>query len=196
VQLRTPGIHTASNALAAAAIGLSLKVSPTRVARELASFEPRTYSAGYARLAVVRSPTGATVLNDTYNANPDSVIAALDTLRAMKPGRGGRRIAVLGEMKELGASSAAEHARVGREIVDGGKVDRALFFGTEMLHAHEAVARSGRNGVEARYYEDKAKLAADLLADLSAADIVLVKGSRGMRMEEVVAALMRGQSEG
>jgi UDP-N-acetylmuramoyl-tripeptide--D-alanyl-D-alanine ligase len=186
VQLRTPGIHTATNALAAAAIGLTLKVTPARLRRALEAFEPRAYSAGYARLAVVRTSAGTMILNDTYNANPDSVLAALATLRAMKTRRGGRRIVALGEMKELGASSADEHARIGRELVDGGKIDRALFYGEEMRHAYNAIA----GAIDAAFFESKDALAASL-ADVTANDIVLVKGSRGMKMEEVVAALMR-----
>jgi UDP-N-acetylmuramoyl-tripeptide--D-alanyl-D-alanine ligase len=189
VQLRTPGVHTAVNALAASAIALSLKVSPTRVARVLATFEPRTYAAGYARLAVVRSPIGATVLNDTYNANPDSVVAALETLCAMKPGRGGRRIVVLGEMKELGASSASEHARMGEAIAASGRVDRALFYGEEMRNAHHVI--DAANGIVSTFHETKQELIDELLGGLTAKDIVLVKGSRGMKMEEVVAALLR-----
>jgi UDP-N-acetylmuramoyl-tripeptide--D-alanyl-D-alanine ligase len=190
VQLSTPGLHTATNALAAAAIGLTLKVSPTRVKSVLESFTPRTYAAGYARLAVVRSPIGTTILNDTYNANPDSAIAAFATLRAMKPGRGGRRIVVLGEMKELGASSASEHARVGREIAKGGKIDRVMFFGDEMRHAHAAITATAGATVASTYYENKTQLAADLTSELTPEDIVLVKGSRGMKMEEVVAAIL------
>lgn len=190
VQLATPGLHTATNALAAAAIGLSLKVSPPNVKRVLATFTPRTYAAGYARLAVARSASGATILNDTYNANPDSVIAALETLRAMKPRRGGRRIVVLGEMKELGASSASEHARVGRAIAEGGSIDSVMFFGDEMRHADTAIRQVTNTAVTSRYYEDKTKLAADLARELAPGDIVLVKGSRGMKMEEVVAAIL------
>jgi UDP-N-acetylmuramoyl-tripeptide--D-alanyl-D-alanine ligase len=188
VQLRTPGMHTAVNALAAAAIGLTLGVTPARIARALAVFEPRTYGAGYARLAIVRSPKGTTILNDTYNANPDSMLAAMATLRAMKPRRGGRRIVVLGEMKELGASSPEEHARIGRAIVDGGSIDRALFYGEEMRNAFNAIGAG--EGVEAEFFDAKSALIA-ALDDFGERDIVLVKGSRGMKMEEVVAALMR-----
>jgi UDP-N-acetylmuramoyl-tripeptide--D-alanyl-D-alanine ligase len=94
---------------------------------------------------------------------------------------------VLGEMKELGASSAEEHARIGRELVDGGRVDRALFYGEEMRHAHNAIGR----GIESAFYENKEQLVEDL-SDVTDRDIVLVKGSRGMKMEEVVAALMKG----
>lgn len=188
VQLRTPGVHTAVNALAASAIALSMKVTPTRVARALAAFQPRAYAAGYARLAVVRTPLGATVLNDTYNANPDSVLAALETLRAMKPARGGRRIVVLGEMKELGASSESEHARMGREIVERGGVERALFYGEAMRNAHHAI--DGARGIDSSFFDDKRQLIDTLLRELTAHDLVLVKGSRGMKMEEVVAALL------
>ncbi len=191
VQLRTPGIHTAQNALAAAAVALSLKVTLRSVARALGEFRPRSYAAGYARLAVVRAADGTTVLNDTYNANPDSVIAALRTLAAMRPGSGGKRIAVLADMKELGSSSAEEHARVGRELVALGAVDAVYFHGRDMRKAFLAARQADADGsVETVHVADKEKLARAIEKRLAPADLILVKGSRSMKMEEIVRRIL------
>ena len=188
IALQTPGIHTATNALAAAAVGRALKVPPASLKRALESFQPPKYKGGYARLAIAQSASGATILNDTYNANPDSMLAALHTLRALRPGRGGRRIAVLGDMRELGASSATEHQNIG-EAIPKMKVAHALFFGTEMQQAHRAVVAT--HGVtQSQHFAEKKGLIAVLQSLLNPNDVVLVKGSRGMKMEEGVAAIM------
>lgn len=187
IALQTPGLHTATNALCAAAVGLTLKVPPTKVKRALESFRPPEYRSGYARLAMVKAANGATVLNDTYNANPDSTLAALQTLRALKPGRGGKRIAVLGDMRELGASSATEHTGIGEAVAKMG-IAHALFLGTEMQNAHRAaVAANGKTA--AQHFTEKMELIAALQALLNPNDVLLVKGSRGMKMEEVVKAI-------
>ena len=186
LQLGTPGIHTATNAVAAAAIALTLKVSPTRVKKALSEFTPRSYRAGYARLLAMVAANGARVLNDTYNSNPDSVRAALVTLAAMKPGKGGRRIAVLGDMKELGASSAEEHRRIGREAAGDRRIDIVIFHGEEMRLAHEAARQVKDARAESLFFARKDELSDAVAAMLKSEDILLVKGSRGMKMEDVV----------
>ncbi|HVZ37748.1 MAG TPA: UDP-N-acetylmuramoyl-tripeptide--D-alanyl-D-alanine ligase [Candidatus Kapabacteria bacterium] len=191
VQLRTPGLHTAGNALAAAAVALALRVPGAAVKRALEGFEAKVYHGGYARLAPMTAANGARLLNDTYNANPDSVLAGLATLAAMKPARGGIRIAVLADMKELGRSSAREHTRIGEEIAGMPKIGLALFHGTEMKRAYRALLKSGAAmRMKPMYFDTKEELAETLLAILSEQDIVFIKGSRGMKMEEVVAKLL------
>lgn len=121
---------------------------------------------------------GATLLNDSYNANPDSTRAALDALAAIE---GGRRIAVLGEMLELGDDSAAEHRAVGE-------------YAASRAHVVAAVGESARSIAEGA--GERAVVLADndaavdwLRAHLVAGDVVLVKASRGARLDEVAAAL-------
>lgn len=188
VQLRTPGEHTAQNALAAAAVGLALRIPPTQVRKVLEQFQPHIYKGGYARLAVMKAAGGVTVLNDTYNANPDSTIAALRALLALKPGRGGRRIALLGDMKELGASSAAEHRGIGDELVRLPKVDLAILFGDEMHYAYQALSAAAPQ--RAMYFAARQEMLDALATLVSPADVILVKGSRGMKMEEAVRKLL------
>lgn len=196
IQLRTPGLHTAQNALAAASVALAMRIPVGEIVRALERFQPHVYTSGYARLAAMKSSGGATVLNDTYNSNPDSTLAALATLAAMKPGRGGRRIVVLADMKELGGSSAEEHERIGGAIGRMKKIHLAFFHGDEMRRAHQAATAGADNA--SFFFAEKGELAGALRSMMTPADIILVKGSRGMRMEEVVRALLaddNGMSE-
>lgn len=185
ITMKLPGIHSATNALAATAIGLHFGLSLEQIRTALEEFEPLEGASGYARLAPVRAEGGALILNDTYNANPDSMVVAFETLSAMTLGAGGRRIVVLGDMRELGASSAEEHTRLGEEIARA-KLDGAYFYGTEMKRAHDALAKSATTS---QAFDDKSALIDALKRELLPQDVVLVKGSRGTKMEEVVAAL-------
>lgn len=190
LQLRTPGRHTGTNALAAAATALVLRVPQRDIKRSLEAFAPTVSPSGYARLAAMQASNGAVILNDTYNANPDSVVVALETLAAINPPSGGIRIAVLADMLELGRSSKEEHRRVAEEIARIGSIDLILFYGTEMRNAFLALRK-----IEAStkrpplHFTDKAKLIDTLDAFLAPEDVVLVKGSRGMKMEEVVVGI-------
>ena len=106
VELAIPGEHNALNALAAAAVGLSFKVPATKIREALEAFR-----AASKRMEVM-NVQGVIILNDAYNANPDSMLAALKTLAAAKVT--GKRIAVLGDMRELGSAGAAEHEAIGK----------------------------------------------------------------------------------
>jgi len=196
LQLQTPGQHTAGNALAAAAVALAFRIPAREIKRTLEAFAPPIYKGGYARLAPMTAPSGARVLNDTYNANPDSTLAALRALAAVKPARGGRRIAVLADMRELGASSAAEHRGLGEEIASMPRIDLVLFHGAEMKRAHKALAAHASAGAaRSLHFAEKAKLIEALRSTLTPRDILLVKGSRSMRMEEVVKAVVEESDE-
>ncbi len=174
VKLAVPGRHAASNALAAAAIGIAFGVSAALIRSALAGFRPVGK-----RMETV-TLNGVTILNDTYNANPESVISALDTLSLFR-GRG-KRIVVLGDMLEMGRTARREHALVGAAIGKHGFSD-VLTYGPLARH----YLRTGRPG---KHYADKRRLATDLCRITRPGDVVLVKGSRGMRMEEVVASLV------
>lgn len=188
-QLKTPGPHTGLNAVAAAAVGIALRIPRGEIKEKLEAFEPHEYHAGYARLRPMRAMNGAVILNDTYNANPDSMVAAFDTLASMQTASDGRRIVVLGDMRELGSNSAAEHRRVGELLARSGHVDLAFFVGDEMKKAHEVIAGTQRSSLASFHFRDKARVVDELRKVLKPEDLVLVKGSRGMRMEEVVAGI-------
>ncbi len=197
IPLAVPGRHSALNALAAAAAARLLGLPMTQVKQGLQAFAPAVSSHGYGRLAPMTAACGAAILNDTYNANPDSTIAALETLASITPAPGGMRIAVLGDMRELGRSSATEHRRLADEIVRIGGIDQTLFHGPEMKYAWRRLARLARerNMRPPLHFESKERLIDAVLAFLSVDDVLLVKGSRGMRMEEVVTAAVAPMEE-
>jgi UDP-N-acetylmuramoyl-tripeptide--D-alanyl-D-alanine ligase len=130
------------------------------------------------RLQKKTGKRGAIVLDDTYNANPDSVIAAIDVLASAA----GKRFLVLGDMSEVGAHGAAFHAEIGR-YARASNIDRLFVLGELCTHAAAAF------GEGAQHYGDVDALLAALQPCLAASVTVLVKGSRVMRMERVVQAL-------
>jgi UDP-N-acetylmuramoyl-tripeptide--D-alanyl-D-alanine ligase len=124
---------------------------------------------------------GITVLNDTYNSNPDSVAAALEVLGTLRTA--GKKIAVLADMLELGTKAVQEHQKVGKAVTATG-VTHLLTFGTLSKDTCDAASTSFK-----QHYELKNVLAEQLAQLLAPGDVVLIKGSRGMKMEEVVAFL-------
>lgn len=177
VRLTVPGAHTAANALAAAAVGVAFRVPAHKIQTALERFQ-----APSKRMEVL-SIAGVTVFDDTYNANPDSVIAGLKTLAgAAVPGK---RIAVLADMKELGAEGPAEHARIGTMISKLG-IEYLLTYGEVAKHYHDAAQVTF-----AVHYDQKNVLAEYLAELITPGDAVLIKGSRGMAMEDVVSFLLQ-----
>jgi UDP-N-acetylmuramoyl-tripeptide--D-alanyl-D-alanine ligase len=181
VGLSFPGKHNAQNALAAAAVGVAFGVPAQRIAEALLEFHPVSKRMETLVLG------GVTVLNDSYNANPDSMAAAVATLAGVSTG--GKRIAVLADMKELGPASADAHRRLGEQVSDAG-IDCLLTFGDQARLLHE------RSRVPfAVHYEQKNMLAEYLAELVIPGDVVLVKGSRGMAMEDVVVFLRQRRPE-
>lgn len=188
VRLRAAGRHNVANALGAAAAAHALGIDLAAIAAGLAAAEPPKM-----RMQVVRLGNGVTVINDAYNANPGSTMAALDAVGRLP----GRAVAALGEMRELGAESAALHAAVGAHAVAAG-VAWVLAVGPGAEPIAEGARRAGAAAVDV--CADAAAAAALLAARWQAGDTILVKGSRGgdaepgvrrygARMAEVVARL-------
>jgi UDP-N-acetylmuramoyl-tripeptide--D-alanyl-D-alanine ligase len=174
VTLSAPGAHNVTNALAASAVGLHLKVKPKDVAAALS-----TFTSASKRMEVIEQE-GITILNDTYNSNPDSVLAALRTLSSFT--NPGRKLVVLGDMRELGDASKREHTNIGA-VASGMRFDALYTYGPFSKYTSEAY------GGASRHFESKEALSAEVKRTLLRGDVVLVKGSRGMRMEDVVAHL-------
>jgi UDP-N-acetylmuramoyl-tripeptide--D-alanyl-D-alanine ligase len=170
-----PGKHNAYNALAAAAVGVAMKVPGPKICDALSSF-----SCANKRMQI-HIAGNVTILNDTYNSNPDSVLAALATVKEMKSA--GRRIAVLADMLELGSRTEELHRQVGTELKKN-NIDVLLTYGPSSKYVFESA-----EVLEKRHCEGKEELVERLLGLVSPGDIVLVKGSRGMKMEEVAEAL-------
>jgi UDP-N-acetylmuramoyl-tripeptide--D-alanyl-D-alanine ligase len=176
ITLPVPGRHMIQNALLAATAGVSQGISIDRIARGLS--QVRLHGGRLER----KSVAGLTILDDSYNANPDSMLAALATLAAEPVS--GRRIAVLGRMGELGTHSAEGHRRVG-EAARAQGIDELITVGTDDSRLiHEAFGSPG-----ALHMATHAEAADHLRAHATAQDLILVKGSRSAAMEKVLHAL-------
>jgi UDP-N-acetylmuramoyl-tripeptide--D-alanyl-D-alanine ligase len=173
IELQLIGEHNRMNALAATAASLSAGAGLAAVAAGLAEVAPVR-----GRLCPVPGRDGMRLVDDSYNANPESVAAAIAVLAAAP----GRRNLVLGDLAELGSDAAALHAEVGRAARDAG-LERLYTCGELSAAASQAF------GAGARHCAAQAELLDVLAAELDAEDTVLVKGSRSARMERVVAAL-------
>jgi UDP-N-acetylmuramyl pentapeptide synthase len=178
VRLHFAGRHNVVNALAAAGIGLALGLSLEQVAHGLEAARPAKGRCVWRRAGALR------ILDDTYNANPSSVSAALATLGAVPDAR---RVVVLGDMLELGEISESVHRDMGRAVAASGAAE-FVGMGRWAQTAVEAARQAGlAESHHVTTFEDTVAL---LLKRLAPGDAVLVKGSRGMRMERVVDALV------
>jgi UDP-N-acetylmuramyl pentapeptide synthase len=173
------GRHNVVNVLAAVATGIALGLSLDEIAAGLATAQPAKGR------CVWRMAGGVRILDDTYNANPDSVRAAVATVQAHRGGA--RLIVVLGDMLELGAIADDAHREIGQHVAASG-VDVLVGLGRHTRIAVEAGRAAGiRKTQHTETFEDTVAL---LLKELGPGDVVLVKGSRGMRMERIVDALV------
>jgi UDP-N-acetylmuramoyl-tripeptide--D-alanyl-D-alanine ligase len=184
VQLGLSGGHQVANAVAAAAMAGSLGVAPAVAAAALTSARPRSRW----RMELTERADGVLVVNDAYNANPESMRAALDTVAAMVAARGGAvGWAVLGDMLELGSAAAAEHRALGAYATERG-ITRVVAIGA-FAEAVVAGAAAGGREVRAELADDADDAVRRVLADLAPGDVVLVKASRGLALDTVAAAL-------
>ncbi|MEU4385349.1 UDP-N-acetylmuramoyl-tripeptide--D-alanyl-D-alanine ligase [Promicromonospora sp. NPDC023805] len=173
VALQLVGAHHVSNALAAGTVALRLGVPVADVAKRLS--EATALSPH--RMAVTERPDGVTVIDDAYNANPDSMKAALRTL-AVVSGRTRRSVAVLGEMLELGDSARAAHDEIGRLVVRL-NIKQLVVVGQGAYHIHEGAMQEGSWGSESIFVPDIAAARELLDESLESGDVVLVKSSLG-----------------
>jgi UDP-N-acetylmuramoyl-tripeptide--D-alanyl-D-alanine ligase len=173
ISLKISGRHNVQNALVAIAVGLNFGVSLWRIKEALESFE---INPALKRMSVCIEGD-VVLMNDTYNANPESMRAGLNALKEVK--NKGKKIAVLGDMLELGALSKKEHEELGQFIATL-NLDMLLGYGNEVKKTIEVASA----GVK-KHFEDKADLAKTLMESVSADDAILFKGSRAMKMETV-----------
>ena len=174
LMLAIPGSHMVSNALAATAAALAVQIPLSAIVRGLGAFRALD-----GRLAARETARGLRVIDDTYNANPDSVRAAIDVLAKAS----GNRWFVLGDMGEVGAMGPAFHREIGEYARKTG-IEHLLAIGELAPATVEAF------GPQAVHFTSVEELASHLLAIAESGDTILVKGSRFMRMERVVAALV------
>lgn len=180
VQMPVVGMHFVYDALAAFTAGLILGVAPQAAAQALGEYEP----SGMRQR--VRQVNGVTILEDCYNASPDSMRAAIKALRMLDAKR---HIAVLGDMLELGALSKEAHAQIGEFAAQQG-VNLLFAYGPESAQTVRAAKEAGVP--QCFYAADQNGLLEDLLHTLQKGDAVLFKASRGMRLEKLIAAIYEG----
>ena len=179
VNLPLDGAHYVADALAAVAVGLEMAVEPTKICTALMAFQnadgrQETFRAGE-----------YTIIKDCYNAGPESMAAALAVLRS----KTGRRIAVLGDMLELGSCTQAEHYKVGRLAAEN--ADLLFAYGPNSPKMLKGALTGGMSNANARAFENAEKLA-DVLTNVARpGDVILVKGSRGMHMENVLDQFLK-----
>ena len=179
VELSLEGIHYVSDALAAVAVGIEMGVNPAKIQEGLSMFQNM---AGRQELLSVG---GYTIIKDCYNAGPESMSAAL-TVLGNKPGR---RVAVLGDMLELGVCTQAEHYRVGRIAAE--KADLVLAYGPNSSRIVSGAVTGGMSESRAKGFENRDEMVAAMKRMIKPGDVVLVKGSRGMHMELVLEQFLK-----
>ena len=177
-----PGEHLVLNSLGVLAVVLAVGGDLAKAGFSLSRVRPPKGRG--ARLVLEMPGGGATLIDESYNANPASMRAALALLGMSEPGTGGRRIAVMGDMLELGADGPALHAELA-SVCDDARVDIVYACGPNMAHLWEALDKS-RRGV---YSDTSEGLKSPLLDAVRAGDVIMVKGSLGSKMGPLVEAL-------
>jgi UDP-N-acetylmuramoyl-tripeptide--D-alanyl-D-alanine ligase len=180
INLKVVGEHNVYNALAAFAVGTLLGVEEDRIKGALERYQPSELRMELVRFENIR------VINDSYNANPISMAGALRTLRQMKSQ--GRKIAVLGDMLELGEKTFDYHFEVGRSVAES-EIDLLLTVGQHSSAIGKGAQESGMGLEKIVGLDSNQKVIVFLLENLKPGDLVLVKGSRKMKLEEVVLGL-------
>jgi UDP-N-acetylmuramoyl-tripeptide--D-alanyl-D-alanine ligase len=193
VQLRLPGSHGVMIGLAAASAGCAAQMNIDEICEALESLQPAK-----GRGEIKPGPNGSTLIDDTYNANRQSIVAIINTIRSTKLSAVGKRWAVLGDIFELGQYAPEEHIACGKELV--GTIDHLVAIGDQARYYVEGAMRAGMLEKNIHYFrtevenitelESAKQAAANLLKrEIHSEDLVLLKGSRGMRMETMLHML-------
>lgn len=180
IGLRLLGRHNVYNALAAFAVGRLKEVDPQKIKQSLEKYSPSHLRMELVRIGNIR------VINDSYNANPISMEKALETQKSIQTS--GRKIAVLGDMLELGEKGPDFHLEVGRKVARSG-VDCLVVVGALARFIGEGAREAGMSSDQVLAFDNNEKVSLYLLENLRDGDLLLVKGSRKMKTEEVVLSL-------
>ena len=180
IGLRLLGLHNVYNALAAFAVGSLKEVDPQEIRQSLEQYEP-----SHLRMELVRIGN-ISVINDSYNANPISMAKALETQKSIQAS--GRKVAVLGDMLELGEKAPDFHLEVGRKAARSG-VDLLVLVGDLAGLIGQGAREAGMSSDQVLTFDRNEQVSLFLLENLRDGDLLLVKGSRKMKTEEVVASL-------
>ncbi len=181
LELPVEGEHFVCDALAAVAVGLQLGVEPLKIQESLSNFR------NMAGRQEIYEKDGFTIISDCYNAGPESMAAALKVLGRQK----GRKIAVLGDMLELGSCTQAEHYKVGRIAAE--QADWLMAYGPNSARMQKGALTGGMVGGKARFFTDRKQLVLELKRLARPGDVLLFKGSRGMHMELALEMFFRDE---
>jgi len=181
-RVRAPGIHNVYNALCAIAVGVEYGISAEAILRGICEFVPEQMRLNIINTKILK------IINDVYNANPQSMEAALNVLCDIAGNQ--RKIAVLGDMLELGDWSQDAHLQIGKYAASKG-VDKIITVGEKSLAIAKGAAEKGFSPSDIFSFGNNADAVSFLLNFVRKDDVILVKGSRGMKMEEIVNALMK-----
>lgn len=187
VRLKIVGLHQVSNSLAAATALISLGIEVDKIAQKLSS----SIAKSKLRMQIEKSNQGIEVINDTYNANPESVIAGLETLKLKSQNR--KTWAILGEMRELGAESKFYHELVAQKIIEL-KIDNTLVIGEGAKYIYDFLMLNNYSG-SATYAEDIFEAIKVCRVLLQKNELVLVKASRSIGLERVAQVIVSGFDE-
>ncbi len=174
IRLNNIGLHNVSNALCASACGVAMGLALDEIASGLEKFEFPSM-----RLEIIDSAHGFKIINDCYNASPDSMKNAIDELSELKSEF--KKIAVLGDMLELGKDAEKEHELLG-EYIAKSNIDYLFTYGD----LGKLIAKGAKRSVNASCYHDHKSIADQIMQVAKKGDVVLIKGSRGIKMEKVI----------
>ncbi|GHU75658.1 UDP-N-acetylmuramoyl-tripeptide--D-alanyl-D-alanine ligase [Clostridia bacterium] len=184
-QISHPGRHMVRNALAAAAVGVTLGIDPRSIKNGIENFR-----ASKMRMDIINTQNGITVIDDTYNASPDSVAAAISVLSVVKT----RKICILGDMLELGEDSPIHHYTTGKDAALAG-IDTVLCVGSLSENTYKGVSAYIKGNQRAFYFETRDDLENSIFNYVTEGDTVLIKASRAMELEKITEILQKGKGE-
>jgi len=183
ISLRIPGLHLFQNALMAAAVGLFFGIHAEGLKARLENFQPEKQ-----RMQIYEK-NGVLIINDAYNANPDSTVAAIDYLANLSAAKG-RKIIAIGDMLEMGDFGEEEHRMIGK-FINGKPIDFVFLYGPLSTNVKKGIIETNSFKGEMHWYKTHEEIASHLAKILAPNDVLLVKGSRGMKMENVLKNLFR-----
>ena len=181
VVLNALGKHNVIDSLAGLAIADYMKLDVKKAAKQFENFQGL-------RLKLIHIPGKYTIIDDTYNASPDSMKASIDVLDELEVPEGGKKLVVLGDMFELGENSEKYHKEVGEHLVNK-KIDDLIVVGELSQHIADVVEKSDSN-TKCYRFKDNGEVALYLLSVMRKDDIVLLKGSNGMHLDEIVSNML------
>lgn len=179
VELSLEGLHFVSDALIAIGVGAEMGMNPSKIQEALSQFQ------NMAGRQEIFEAKGCTIIKDCYNAGPESMAAAL----AVLGNKSGRRIAILGDMLELGVCTQAEHYRVGRIAAE--KADLLLAYGPNSSRIISGAITGGMSEAKAKGFENRDEIVAAMKRVVKPGDVILIKGSRGMHMELILEQFLK-----